>query len=60
MRISIENSSSRNYKPCILNFTIFHCRTLEMCIEYGTAGFRTKAERLDHVMYRMGLLAVLR
>nr|QEV87526.1 phosphoacetylglucosamine mutase [Locusta migratoria manilensis] len=27
---------------------------------YGTAGFRTKAENLDHVMYRMGLLAVLR
>eukprot|EP00929_Paragymnodinium_shiwhaense_P044457 TRINITY_DN22809_c0_g2_i1.p1 TRINITY_DN22809_c0_g2~~TRINITY_DN22809_c0_g2_i1.p1 ORF type:complete len:642 (+),score=228.79 TRINITY_DN22809_c0_g2_i1:66-1991(+) len=27
---------------------------------YGTAGFRTKAEVLDHVMYRMGLLAALR
>ena len=29
-------------------------------IAYDTAGFRTKAELLDHVMYRMGLLAVLR
>lgn len=27
---------------------------------YGTAGFRTKAELLDHVMYRMGVLAALR
>ncbi|XP_029041191.1 phosphoacetylglucosamine mutase isoform X2 [Osmia bicornis bicornis] len=29
-------------------------------IQYGTAGFRTKANVLEHVMYRMGLLAVLR
>ena len=29
-------------------------------ISYGTAGFRTKADLLDHVMYRMGLLAVVR
>jgi hypothetical protein len=35
-------------------------RTSDLTIEYGTAGFRTKADRLDHVMYRMGLLAVLR
>jgi len=27
---------------------------------YGTAGFRTKADILDHVMYRMGILAALR
>jgi len=37
-----------------------HPRTREQNIAYGTAGFRTKAELLDHVMYRMGLLAVLR
>jgi len=37
-----------------------HPRTREQVIAYGTAGFRTKAELLDHVMYRMGLLAVLR
>ena len=35
-----------------------HPRTREQTIAYGTAGF--KAELLDHVMYRMGLLAVLR
>ncbi|OAD57515.1 Phosphoacetylglucosamine mutase [Eufriesea mexicana] len=29
-------------------------------IQYGTAGFRTKADVLGHVLYRMGLLAVLR
>ncbi|CAH1155353.1 unnamed protein product [Phaedon cochleariae] len=29
-------------------------------LQYGTAGFRTKATDLEHVMYRMGLLAVLR
>ncbi|KAJ8966109.1 hypothetical protein NQ317_011014 [Molorchus minor] len=29
-------------------------------IQYGTAGFRSRAINLDHVMYRMGLLAVLR
>ena len=37
-----------------------HPRTRDQIIAYGTAGFRTKAELLDHVMYRMGLLAVLR
>ena len=40
--------------------TASHPRTREQIIAYGTAGFRTKAELLDHVMYRMGLLAVLR
>jgi len=40
--------------------TASHSRTREQLIAYGTAGFRTKAELLDHVMYRMGLLAVLR
>lgn len=29
-------------------------------VEYGTAGFRTQADGLAHVLYRMGLLAVLR
>jgi len=40
--------------------TASHPRTREQSIAYGTAGFRTKAELLDHVLYRMGLLAVLR
>ncbi|CAL7951289.1 unnamed protein product [Xylocopa violacea] len=29
-------------------------------LQYGTAGFRTKANSLEHVLFRMGLLAVLR
>jgi len=40
--------------------TSSHPRSHEKFIKYGTAGFRTKAELLDHVLYRMGLLAVLR
>ena len=42
------------------NKKLFFCRKVEGAIAYGTAGFRTKAELLDHVMYRMGLLATLR
>lgn len=37
-----------------------HPKTVSVEIQYGTAGFRTKAEHLGHVMYRMGLLATLR
>jgi len=37
-----------------------HPRIRDQVINYGTAGFRTKADLLDHVMYRMGILAVLR
>jgi len=37
-----------------------HPKSHDKYIQYGTAGFRCKAELLDHVMYRMGLLAVLR
>ena len=37
-----------------------HPMTREQTIALGTAGFRTNAELLDHVMYRMGLLAALR
>merc|ERR1740129_2594833 len=37
-----------------------HPRSHEKFIQFGTAGFRTKADLLDHVMYWMGMLAVLR
>uniref|UniRef100_M3XH26 phosphoacetylglucosamine mutase n=1 Tax=Latimeria chalumnae TaxID=7897 RepID=M3XH26_LATCH len=37
-----------------------HPKPTGLVLQYGTAGFRTKAEQLDHVMYRMGLLATLR
>ncbi|KAK6186351.1 hypothetical protein SNE40_008402 [Patella caerulea] len=36
-----------------------HPRKLNIQIKYGTAGFRTIANQLDHVIYRMGLLAVI-
>lgn len=32
----------------------------EIPIQYGTAGFRTKGNRLEHVIYRMGVLAAIR
>ncbi|XP_060528456.1 phosphoacetylglucosamine mutase [Cylas formicarius] len=35
-------------------------KTVKTDIQYGTAGFRTRATDLAYVMYRMGLLAVLR
>nr|XP_033795318.1 phosphoacetylglucosamine mutase [Geotrypetes seraphini] len=37
-----------------------HPKPIGLELQYGTAGFRSKAEQLDHIMYRMGLLAVLR
>lgn len=37
-----------------------HPKTTDIFIQYGTAGFRTKANLLEHVVYRMGLLAVIR
>ncbi|XP_050398269.1 phosphoacetylglucosamine mutase [Patella vulgata] len=36
-----------------------HPRKQNIQIKYGTAGFRTIADQLDHVIYRMGLLAVI-
>lgn len=35
-------------------------RFFDKKVSYGTAGFRTKASDLDWVLYRMGLLAVMR
>ncbi|CAL8313633.1 unnamed protein product [Lota lota] len=37
-----------------------HPKPVGLVLQYGTAGFRTNADHLDHVMFRMGLLAVLR
>ncbi|XP_012272091.1 phosphoacetylglucosamine mutase [Orussus abietinus] len=37
-----------------------HPKTYKDYIPYGTAGFRTRSDILDFVMYRMGVLAVLR
>ncbi|KAM9468255.1 phosphoacetylglucosamine mutase-like [Clarias gariepinus] len=37
-----------------------HPKPKGLTLQYGTAGFRTTANILDHVMFRMGLLATLR
>lgn len=44
----------------VRKYSALHAKPDGLVLQYGTAGFRTKAERLDHVMFRMGLLAVLR
>ncbi|XP_072264676.1 phosphoacetylglucosamine mutase [Pyxicephalus adspersus] len=48
------------YLEAVLRSSAPHAKPTGLILQYGTAGFRTKAEYLDHVMYRMGLLAVLR
>ncbi|XP_028653703.1 phosphoacetylglucosamine mutase [Erpetoichthys calabaricus] len=40
--------------------SLLHPNLKGVILQYGTAGFRTKAEELDHVMFRMGQLAALR
>ncbi|XP_034556024.1 phosphoacetylglucosamine mutase [Notolabrus celidotus] len=37
-----------------------HSKPEGLVLQYGTAGFRTHAKHLDHIMFRMGLLATLR
>uniref|UniRef100_A0A3Q3WX65 Phosphoacetylglucosamine mutase n=1 Tax=Mola mola TaxID=94237 RepID=A0A3Q3WX65_MOLML len=37
-----------------------HPKPEGLLLQYGTAGFRTNAKHLDHIMFRMGLLATLR
>ncbi|XP_021401847.2 phosphoacetylglucosamine mutase isoform X2 [Lonchura striata] len=41
-------------------YSALHPRPAGLTLQYGTAGFRSKAEQLDHVVFRMGLLAGLR
>lgn len=41
-------------------YSALHPKPAGLTLQYGTAGFRSKAEQLDHVMFRMGLLAALR
>lgn len=38
----------------------FHPKPEGFLLQYGTAGFRANAKSLDHIMFRMGLLAALR
>ncbi|XP_037375922.1 phosphoacetylglucosamine mutase [Talpa occidentalis] len=44
----------------VTKYSALHVKPNGLILQYGTAGFRAKAEHLDHVMFRMGLLAVLR
>ncbi|KAM6181765.1 phosphoacetylglucosamine mutase [Erethizon dorsatum] len=44
----------------ITKHSTLHAKPCGLVLQYGTAGFRANAEHLDHIMYRMGLLAVLR
>lgn len=37
-----------------------HPKPEGLLLQYGTAGFRDNAKHLDHIMFRMGLFAVLR
>lgn len=37
-----------------------HPKPEGLVLQYGTAGFRSNAQHLDHIMFRMGLLAALR
>lgn len=41
-------------------YSALHPKPAGLALQYGTAGFRSKAEQLDHIVFRMGLLAVLR
>ncbi|RMC13306.1 hypothetical protein DUI87_10841 [Hirundo rustica rustica] len=41
-------------------YSALHPKPAGLSLQYGTAGFRSKAEQLDHIVFRMGLLAVLR
>jgi len=52
--------SSSRWTAAVEAALAHHPRKVEGKISYGTAGFRTKADLLDHVMYRMGLLATIR
>ncbi|KFP69834.1 Phosphoacetylglucosamine mutase, partial [Acanthisitta chloris] len=37
-----------------------HPKPAGLSLQYGTAGFRARAELLEHIVFRMGLLAALR
>ncbi|XP_044266690.1 phosphoacetylglucosamine mutase [Tribolium madens] len=53
-------SMANSYRTVYAFAREMHPKTVKTDIQYGTAGFRTKATNLGYVMYRMGLLAVLR
>lgn len=46
--------------PEVSKSSALHPKPPGLVLQYGTAGFRTNAKHLDHIMFRMGLLATLR
>lgn len=44
----------------ISKLSALHPKPAGLVLQYGTSGFRTNAKQLDHIMFRMGLLATLR
>ncbi|XP_020773433.2 phosphoacetylglucosamine mutase [Boleophthalmus pectinirostris] len=46
--------------PEVTKLSSLHPKPRGLVLQYGTAGFRTNAKVLDHIMFRMGLLATLR
>lgn len=46
--------------PEVSKSSSLHPKPPGFVLQYGTAGFRTSAQQLDHIMFRMGLLATLR
>ncbi|XP_032679390.1 phosphoacetylglucosamine mutase [Odontomachus brunneus] len=60
MNLTLLSDSESDYFQNVISDTIKNLENPKSKVEYGTAGFRTNADLLDHVMYKMGLLAVLR
>lgn len=44
----------------ISKLSALHPKPTGLVLQYGTSGFRTNAKQLDHIMFRMGLLATVR
>uniref|UniRef100_A0A3P8P3Y5 Phosphoacetylglucosamine mutase n=1 Tax=Astatotilapia calliptera TaxID=8154 RepID=A0A3P8P3Y5_ASTCA len=44
----------------ISKLSALHPKPAGLVLQYGTSGFRTNAKQLDHIMFRMGLLATVR
>ncbi|KAG8124081.1 putative Phosphoacetylglucosamine mutase protein [Naja naja] len=55
-----EDKEQKMDSEAVTKYSKLHAKPLGLFLQYGTAGFRYKAENLNHVMFRMGLLAVLR
>lgn len=58
--LNISSSTVMPQFQEVLKQSSLHPKPVGLVLQYGTAGFRTNAKQLDHVMFRMGLLATLR